>query len=413
MIKAIKGTRDILSPEIEKWQFVENAARRICATYGYQEIRTPIFEATELFARGIGEATDIVTKQMYVFKDGSDQSLTLRPENTAPVVRAYVELGLDNEPGITKWYYLGPMFRYERPQKGRYRQFSQFGIEVLGTDNPAVDAEVIEVLMRFLDAVGLKDLELQLNSVGCAVCRPVYTDALRKILLPKKNQMCADCQDRIEKNPLRVLDCKVEADQPIIEALPAIDEYLCAECRDHFTAVQKYMKLSELTWKRNKRLVRGLDYYTKTAFEVIAGGLGSQNAVAGGGRYDGLVEELGGKPTKGIGFALGLDRLILAIPESSAEASGIKVFITSMDDATFDYAYSHVQLSLRNAGIASEMDYLRRSLKAAMRQADKKQIEWVVIVGEEERNENRVTLKNMKSGEQGKYTMKEVIEKVR
>lgn len=413
MIKAVKGTRDILSPEVEKWQFVENTARRICAVYGYQEIRTPVFEATELFARGIGEITDIVTKQMYVFKDGSDQSLTLRPENTASAVRAYVELGLDNEPGITKWYYIGPMFRYERPQKGRYRQFSQFGIEVLGTENPAVDAEVMELLMHFLSASGLKDLDLQLNSVGCSVCRPVYTAALQEILRKKKDQMCSDCQERIEKNPLRVLDCKVEADQPIIDSLPAIDDYLCPECKTHFTAVQTYMKQSGLTWVRNKRLVRGLDYYRKTTFEVIAAGLGSQNAVAGGGRYDGLVEELGGKPTKAIGFALGLDRLILAIPETSTEASNIKVFIAAMNEAAFDYAYGKVQLPLRNAGISSEVDYLRRSLKAAMRQADKKQVEWAIIVGEEEMNESRVTLKNMKSGDQGKYTMEQVIERVR
>jgi histidyl-tRNA synthetase len=413
MLKAIKGTRDILSPEVEKWQFVENAARRICATYGYQEIRTPIFEATELFVRGIGDVTDVVTKQMYIFKDGSDQSLALRPEATASTVRAFIEHGLDNEPGVTKWYYLGPMFRYERPQKGRYRQFSQFGIEVLGTENPAVDSEVIELLMRFLDECGLKDLELQLNSVGCGICRPKYVAALREILLPKKNQMCEDCQERIEKNPLRVLDCKVESDQPIIDALPAIDDYLCPECKTHFSAVQKYMKISGLNWVRNKRLVRGLDYYQKTTFEVIAGGLGSQNAVAGGGRYDGLVEELGGKPTKGIGFALGLDRLILTVPETSTEPSGIKVFIAVMDDAAFEYAYAKVQIPLRRAGVSSDLDYLRKSLKAAMRQADKKQVEWVVIVGEDEVNENRVTLKNMKSGEQAKYTIEEMIERVR
>ena len=413
MTKAIKGTRDILSPEVEKWQFVENAARRICAAYGYQEIRTPIFEATELFARGIGDATDIVKKQMYVFQDGSGQSLTLRPENTASVVRAYVEQGLDKEGGITKWYYIGPMFRYERPQKGRYRQFAQFGIEVLGTENPAVDAEVMELLMRFLEEVGLKDLELQLNSVGCANCRPKYVAALQEILRKQKDRMCVDCQERIERNPLRVLDCKVEADQPIIDALPAIDDYLCEDCKTHFDSVQDYMKLSGLRWVRNKRLVRGLDYYRKTTFEVIASGLGAQNAIAGGGRYDGLVEELGGNPTKAIGFALGLDRLVLTIPETSTESSGIKVFIAAMDDAAFQYAYEKVQLPLRKAGVSSDLDYLRRSLKSAMRQADKKQLQWIIIVGEEEVKENRVTLKNMKSGEQGKYTIEEVIERVR
>jgi histidyl-tRNA synthetase len=413
MIKAVKGTRDIVSPEIEKWLFVEQKAREICAIYGYDEIRTPIFEVTELFARGIGEVTDIVTKQMFTFPISREQQVSLRPENTAPVVRAFVEHGLDNDPSITKWYYLGPMFRYEQPQKGRYRQFSQFGIEVLGTENPAVDAEVIELLVRFLESTSLQSFETQLNSVGCKQCRPRYIAALQEILRPKKQQMCADCQERIEKNPLRVLDCKVEADQPIIEALPSIEEYLCGECKTHFEAVQKYLKLSGIQTVRNKRLVRGLDYYTKTTFEIIAGGLGAQNSVAGGGRYDGLVEEIGGKPTKAIGFALGLDRLILAIPETSAVSGGIRVFIVALDDAAFDYAFEQVQSPLRKAGIPSEIDYQRRSIKAAMRQADKKNVDWTILVGDQERQEGKVTLKNMKTGEQEKYTVREVIEKVR
>jgi histidyl-tRNA synthetase len=413
MIKAVKGTRDIMSPEIEKWLFVEQKAREICSIYGYDEIRTPIFEVTELFARGIGEVTDIVTKQMFTFPISREQQVSLRPENTAPVVRAFVEHGLDNDPSITKWYYLGAMFRYEQPQKGRYRQFSQFGIEVLGTENPAVDAEVIELLVRFLESTGLQNFETQLNSVGCKECRPRYIAALQEILRPKKQQMCADCQERIEKNPLRVLDCKVEADQPIIEALPSLDEYLCEECKTHFEAVQKYLKLSGIQTVRNKRLVRGLDYYTKTTFEIIATGLGAQNSVAGGGRYDGLVEEIGGKPTKAIGFALGLDRLILALPETSAVSGGVRVFIVALDDAAFDYAFEQVQSSLRKAGIPSEIDYQRRSVKAAMRQADKRKVDWTILVGDQERQEGKVTLKNMKTGEQEKYTVREVIERVR
>lgn len=412
-VKAIKGTRDILPPEIHKWHFVEDKARSICAAYGYEEIRTPIFEATELFARGIGEVTDIVTKQMFNFPIGREQQVTLRPENTAPAVRAYVEHGFDNEPSVTKWYYIGPMFRYEQPQKGRYRQFNQFGIEVLGTENPAVDAEVIELLVRFLESCGLQNFETQLNTVGCKQDRARYSAALQEILRPKKNQMCEDCQDRIERNPLRVLDCKVEADQPIINALPAIDEYLCEDCKQHFEAVQKYLKLASIETVRNKRMVRGLDYYTKTTFEIVAGGLGAQNSVAGGGRYDGLVEELGGKPTKAIGFALGLDRLILALPDSISETEGIRVFIVALDDAAFDYAFQKVQLPLRKAGIASELDYQRRSLKGAMRQADKKKVDWVIITGDQERQENKATLKNMKTGEQGTYSINEVIEKVR
>lgn len=414
MIQAVQGTRDIYAPEVRKWQFAERKVREICALYGYDEIRTPVFEPTELFARGIGEVTDIVTKQMFTFTIGKDQqSVTLRPENTAPVVRAYVEHAFDREPNITKWYYLGPQFRYERPQKGRYRQFSQFGIEVLGTENASVDAEVIELLVRFVASAGIKDSELQLNSVGHSECRPVYTAALQQILRPQKDRMCKDCQERIERNPLRVLDCKVEADQDIINALPGIDEYLCAECKTHFEAVQKYLALSRIQYVRNKRLVRGLDYYTKTTFEIVAGGLGAQNSVAGGGRYDGLVEELGGKPTKAIGFALGMDRLVLAMPDSSIEDSGIRVFIAATGEEAFDYAFERVQKPLRDAGVASEIDYQRRSLKSALRQADKRQVEWVAIVGEDEVKEQSVTLKNMKSGEQGKFKLQEMVEKVR
>jgi histidyl-tRNA synthetase len=304
------------------------------------------------------------------------------------------------------------MFRYERPQKGRYRQFSQWGIEALGTEHPAVDAEVIEVLVRFLESTGIATYELQLNSVGCSVCRPNYTKALQEILLGQRGRMCGDCKDRIERNPLRVLDCKVEADQPIIDALPGIDDYLCESCRVHFAAVQKYLAMSAIPYARNKRLVRGLDYYTKTTFEVVAGGLGAQNSVAGGGRYDGLVEELGGKPTKAIGFALGMDRLILAMPDSSVESSGLRVFIAATDDAAFDFGFERVQLPLRKAGIACEIDYQRRSLKAALRLADRKGVEWVVIIGDEEVKNEVVTLKNMKSGEQGRCSIQELIEKV-
>jgi histidyl-tRNA synthetase len=411
MIRAIKGTRDIFAPEVQKWQFVERKARELCALYGYEEIRTPHLEYTELFARGIGEVTDIVTKQMFSFNVSGD-SVTLRPEGTAPVARAFVEVNLDNEPSITKWYYIGPMFRHERPQKGRYWQFGQFGIEALGTENPAVDAEVIELLIRYIESAGAEKHELHLNSVGCSECRAVYTAELQKILRSYKDQMCDDCKVRIEKNPLRVLDCKVEADQPIIDQLPPIDDYLCEDCRTHFNAVQKFLDLSGIEYIRNKRLVRGLDYYTKTTFEVLLPGLGAQNSVAGGGRYDGLVEELGGKPTKAIGFALGLDRLVLAIPETSAEPSGLKVFIVSMSDAAFEFSCVRVQSLLRKAGISCEVDYQRRSVKAAMRQADKRKVDWVILVGDDEVQQQKVTLKNMKTGEQNLYSVEEALQKL-
>ena len=412
MIRAIKGTRDLLSPEVQKWQFVESKAREICAIYGYDEIRTPMMESTELFARGIGEVTDIVTKQMFTFQVGRE-SVTLRPEDTAPVVRAYIEHGMDAEPSITKLYYVGPMFRHERPQKGRYWQFSQFGIEVLGTENPAVDAEVIELLTRYIASCGITEQELRLNSVGCRECRSKYTAHLQELLRPQASQMCADCQVRIEKNPLRVLDCKVEADQPIIDALPPIDDFLCPDCRAHFDAVQKFLKASNVEYVRDKRLVRGLDYYTKTTFEVILPNLGAQNSVAGGGRYDGLVEELGGKPTKALGFALGLDRLVLAAPDSSSEASGLKVFIVALSDNAFDYSFEQVQRLIRQQGISCEVDYQRRSVKAAMRQADKKKVEWVVLVGDDEMKEGKVTLKNMKNGEQQLLPLEKVVEAIR
>jgi histidyl-tRNA synthetase len=411
MIRAMKGTRDIFSPEVQKWQYVERKAREICSLYGYEEIRTPLFESTELFARGIGEVTDIVTKQMFTFPVSGD-SVTLRPEGTAPVVRAFVEHGIDNESSITKWYYIGPMFRHERPQKGRYWQFSQFGIEALGTENPGVDAEVIELLVRYIESAGAKELDLRLNSVGCRECRPIYTAKLQELLRPHQMEMCADCQVRIEKNPLRVLDCKVEKDQPIIEALPPIDDYLCPECRAHFEAVQGFLKNSQISYTRDKRLVRGLDYYTKTTFEVILPGLGAQNSVAGGGRYDGLVDELGGKQTKAIGFALGLDRLVLAVSDRSSEASGIKVFIVSMNDRSFEFAYNRVQSSLRKAGISCEVDYQRRSVKAAMRQADKRNVEWVILIGDDEVEEGKVTLKHMKTGEQDRFTLEQVVQKI-
>jgi histidyl-tRNA synthetase len=412
MIRAIKGTRDILTPEVQKWQFAERKAREICTLYGYDEIRTPIMESTELFVRSIGEVTDVVTKQMFTFPVGRE-SVTLRPEDTAPVVRSFVEQGMDVEPSITKLYYLGPMFRHERPQKGRYWQFSQFGIEVLGTENPAVDAEVIELLTRYIASCGIEQQELRLNSVGCKECRAKYTDALQQILRGRAAEMCADCQVRIEKNPLRVLDCKVEADQPIINALPAIDDFLCADCRLHFEAVQKFLAFSKIEYVRDKRLVRGLDYYTKTTFEVILPGLGAQNSVAGGGRYDGLVEELGGKPTKAIGFALGMDRLILAAPDSSAEPFGVKVFIVALSDFAFDYAFEQAQRALRQQGISCEIDYQRRSVKAAMRQADKKKVDWVILVGEDEMNEGKVTLKNMKNGDQQRVTVGKAAELIR
>src|SRR3954447_9386479 len=328
MIKAIRGTRDLLPPETALWNFVEAACRDVFRDYNFQEIRTPIFESTELFARGVGEETDIVSKEMYTFEDRgraeSDRgtSLTLRPENTAGVVRAYIEHKMWERPGVTKLFYIGPQFRRERPQKGRYRQFYQIGAEVIGpttagSESPARDAEVLEMLDTLLERLGIQQRNLQLNSVGCSKDRPVYLQALRDALKPVVGQMCYDCQRRAETNPLRVLDCKVPEDQPIIEKLPRIADYLDEGCRTHFADVRAILDAVGVPYTINDRLVRGLDYYTRTAFEFTHGALGAQNAILGGGRYDGLSEAIGGPKAPGIGFAIGEDRLVMSIPESA------------------------------------------------------------------------------------------------
>ncbi len=306
--------RDILPPESRVWSRVERAAQDVFATFGYAEIRLPIFEQTELFARSVGADTDIFWKEMYTFTDRDESSISLRPEATASVVRAYIEHGMHTLPGDVKLYYMGPMFRRERPQKGRYRQFYQIGAEVLGqSDAPGIDAELIEMLFAFFGRVGLEGLTLDLNSIGCKDCRPKYVEVLRAELLKVKDKLGADSQRRIETNPLRVLDSKSPDEQAIIETLPRISDHLCEACRTHFAEVRRQLDLRGITYNLNWRLVRGLDYYMRTTFEITAPGLGSQNAVCGGGRYDGLVELLGGVPTKGIGFAIGEDRLMLSL----------------------------------------------------------------------------------------------------
>src|SRR5690242_20597065 len=319
LIKAVKGTRDLLPPSTEVWNRVEAVARSVFRAYNYHEIRTPILEETQLFARGVGADTDIVTKEMYTFTDRDETSLTLRPENTASVIRAYIEHRLDQRPGVQKLYYIGPMFRRERPQKGRYRQFFQIGAEAIGSDSPLVDAEVIEMVVEVLTRAGLTGFNLLINSVGDHNCRPKYVEALRETLRDKAPSMCTDCQRRAETNPLRVLDCKVPADQPIIDQLPHITDCLCDPCRAHFAAVRQFLTDRAIEFEVRPRLVRGLDYYMRTTFEVVHGSLGSQNALLGGGRYDGLSEAIGGPKAPGIGFAIGLDRLILTLQAQEQE----------------------------------------------------------------------------------------------
>src|SRR3954469_3467040 len=332
MIRAVKGTRDLLPPDTAVWNRVERIAREVFRVYNYQEIRTPIFEETQLFARGVGAETDIVTKEMYTFDDRDGSSLTLRPENTASVIRAYIEHRLDQHPGVQKLYYIGPMFRRERPQKGRYRQFFQIGAEAIGSESPMIDAEVIEMVVEVLKGVGLSGFKLLINSVGDANCRPQYVERLRQELKAVAPQMCGDCQRRAETNPLRVLDCKIEVDQPIIEKLPHITDCLCDACRSHFDAVKQFLTDRGIEYEVRPRLVRGLDYYMRTTFEVVHGSLGAQNSVLGGGRYDGLAESLGSRVhSPGIGFSIGEDRLVMSV-EGEQKPTPLDLFIAPIGE---------------------------------------------------------------------------------
>jgi histidyl-tRNA synthetase len=397
----VKGTRDLLPPETSLWQRVESEAHRVFAAYHYGEIRTPILEVTALFARGVGADTDIVMKEMYTFHDRAEESLTLRPEATASVVRAYIEHSLYNQGGIHKLYYIGPMFRRERPQKGRYRQFYQIGAEVLGSENPLVDVEVLEMLVLFLDRVGIHEYQLLLNSVGCPKCRTEYLEVLRQALESVKATMCADCQRRADTNPLRVLDCKVETDQPIIEKLPKIIDHLDLECRRHFERVTSELQARGLTYQITPRLVRGLDYYTRTTFEITSGALGAQNAVVGGGRYDGLSEMLGGPPTPGIGFSIGQDRLILAVEAAALLKPGVPLaaYVVWMGEAALAPAARLVR-ELRAQGLSVEIDYDSMKIKKAMGVANKLQARFAIIIGEGELASGKYQVKDMASGEQ-------------
>jgi histidyl-tRNA synthetase len=400
-IQSVKGTRDLLPAETPLWQRVEDEARKVFAAYNFREIRTPVLEQTKLFARSVGTDTDIVTKEMYTFDDRDSGSLTLRPEATASVVRAYIEHSLYNEPGIQKLYYFGPMFRRERPQKGRYRQFYQIGAEVLGSDHPAIDAEVLEMLVLLLERLGLNEFRLLLNSVGCLKCRPEYLKTLRKALDEVKTRLCEDCRRRVTTNPLRVLDCKVEADQPIIEGLPKIIDHLCPECRQHFDSVTMDLKQRGVAFEIVPRLVRGLDYYTRTTFEITSGLLGAQNALLGGGRYDGLSEMLGGPPAPGFGYAIGQDRLVLAVEASAAlkPDQPLAVYVAWMGEATREAA-TLLARELRRAGIGTEISYHPIKLKKAMGAASKLEVRYTIIIGDEEVRSGNYQVKDMRTGEQ-------------
>jgi len=413
-IKVPKGTQDILPDDAPKWYYIENKIREILTKYGYQEIRTPAFEYTELFVRGIGESTDIVTKEMFTFPDRKGRSLTLRPEGTAPVVRAFLENKMDRASQVVKLFYIGPMFRCEKPQAGRFRQFNQFGIEVIGTKSPVVDVEVIIASLEIYKKLGLKNLEILINSVGCKKCRAVYVQKLKEFIKDKKDFLCSECINRYEKNPLRVLDCKKNNCQKIIKTAPIITDYLCQECKQHFKEVKLYLDDLKIKYYVEPRLVRGLDYYTKTSFEIVSGELGAQNAIGGGGRYDDLVEELGGKPTPAVGFAAGIERMIIVMNQQKIEwpeNKGLDVFITKVSEINTAIAFKLLQ-KIRNAGLSADMDYSAKSLKSQMRLANKVGVKYTVIIGEEELSKDMITLRNMKTKEQKEVKIDNLISKL-
>lgn len=392
--KTLKGLQDILPPDISVWQHIESTARQVFNTYGYQEIRLPILEVTDIFVRSIGETSDIVEKEMYTFQDKGGRSVTMRPEGTASFVRAYVEHHLYNNPAPQKYYYLGPMFRYERPQAYRYRQFYQIGAEAMGIEDPKLDAEIISMLTVILKGIGLGGLNFEITSIGCKQCRPGYREALKHFLGNKLETFCSDCQRRYELNPLRILDCKVPGCISSRKGSPPVTDHLCQDCKEHFDSLKHNLVLLNVPHTINPDLVRGLDYYTKTAFEVTSESLGSQKAVAAGGRYDGLVDEFGGPPTPGIGFAMGMERIIPLIKDSVKLTDGPDLFICSMGQEATEKGF-HLAEELRTHGVRVESNYENASLKSQMRKADRLNAKKVVVIGEEELKNNKAVIKNM------------------
>ena len=401
--KAPRGTQDVLPQVSWRWQRFEAAFRDICRRYGYAEIRTPLFEDTELFVRGVGEGTEVVTKQMYTFDDRGGRSLTLRAEGTAPVVRAAIEHNLAAQGRVQKLFYIAPIFRYERPQAGRYRQHTQLGIEAIGAPGPDIDAEVIALFHDFLKDIGLQGAMTHLSSIGCPVCRPAFSKALREFFNPKLDQLCDFCQARYETNPLRILDCKVPADVEARQGAPSALDHLCDECRAHFDAVRTYLDALGVPYEVDPTIVRGLDYYARTAFEVVHPSLGAKDVIMGGGRYDGLAEMLGGEPTPGIGFGAGLERLLLVLENAdragSQPASQVDIYIAAASPEARQPALQ-LAIELRRAGLTADLDYRRRGLRAQMREAARLGAAFTLLLGEEELRHDAVTVRNMDTGEQ-------------
>ena len=415
LTNAPRGTKDILPDSVGDWNYVEGEIRELCRRFGYSEIRTPIFEHTELFQRGIGEGTDVVDKEMYTFTDRGDRSITLRPENTASAVRAYLQNKLYAESNLVKLFYIGSMFRYDRPQAGRMREFHQFGVEALGEANPAVDAEVILLAMSLLEGLGLKDLELSINSVGCPKCRSKYRTMLQDFFRDKLDDLCEDCRSRFDRSPLRILDCKKDSDKPYMADAPKITDCLCDECSDHFAKLKEHLANAGISFQHDPRLVRGLDYYTKTAFEIKYPPLGAQSAVAGGGRYDGLIEEMGGSPTPAVGFATGLERLLLALESQNLlpeKNRSVDAYVVALGEAAQSEGFKLLN-NLRKAGLSAAMDFAGRSMKAQMKQANKLGARYALILGDDETAEGVVMLRSMSDSQQEKVALAEVIGKIK
>jgi histidyl-tRNA synthetase len=401
---------DILPDESGWWQKVENAAREVLGNFGYREIRTPVLEKLELFARSIGESTDIVEKEMYAFEDRNGERLALRPEATASIVRSYVQHSLHTDSAFQKLYEIGPMFRHERPQKGRYRQFHQIDAEVFGIDGPMIDAEMMHMLSLLMDRIGISGLVLNINTLGCPDCRQTYREILKDFLTAKGDQFCEDCLRRRETNPLRVLDCKVERCRTLLESAPLLIDYICEDCRAHFEAVKDYLEKLGTRYEVNPRIVRGLDYYMRTTFEVITDRLGAQNAIGGGGRYDGLVRDLGGPDVPAIGFAIGMERLIMLLQQEHREqVRAPLVFIASLGEQPRARAFELVQ-QFRGRGLEAEMDYEGRSLKSQMRRADKSGARHVLIFGEDELTGRQIQLRDMRTKTQQVLPLDDLVE---
>ncbi|MFC2158642.1 histidine--tRNA ligase [Acidobacteriota bacterium] len=404
-VSAIKGTKDILPDEAWMWQRLEREGRKLFDMYGYCEIRTPVFEATELFEKGTGPTSDIVTKEMYTFVDKGGRSITLRPEYTPSVVRSIIEHRLHLLPRPLRFYYIGPMFRYDKPQKGRYRQFHQVDIEVFGEMDPAIDAEIVEMADRLLRSLNVNDTEILVNSVGCKECRPGYHAELRKKAEEARSQLCEDCQRKLETNPLRIFDCKVESCQEVSTGFPKITDFLCAECQDHFNGFCSHLNKFGIVYTVEPRLVRGLDYYTKTTFEFVSGSLGAQDAVLGGGRYDDMMKEFGGPDICGIGFAMGVERLLSIV--SIEEENRNWVYIVHLGDEAKRMGMDLGRF-LRDRDVECLIEYKNRSLNKQMSRANKLSAPWVIVIGEDEVKKKRMQLKNMRTGKQDEYCQEDI-----